>query len=258
MRPRKILLCSLVAFACGGGPVPPIPSTTSLADAGNRADGGSPDATTADAGTTSEAAPTDLGGEGGTDPNQNGSPSQYCCASGAYYVCATDAAFKKCSSFDLAACFAACAPSDTACVRACTQGALHAKTDPSDCTRDPSQDGVCPAVSSSPDPTSSNSSSSSSSSGANDSLQPLPLQTNPCGGQFLGTDCDEGMQCPAGGHCTQGKCYPADVGNPCTYLNDCGSGNHCTSGCCSNGASGSACNAGFDCTSGTCTSGTCQ
>jgi hypothetical protein len=257
MKAREILCCSLVSFACEQTALPPIPPAPAPAnkaqDGGNRSDGAR---ATADGGARHRTmeAPSELGGDGGADPNENDSPDQYCCVSGEYYACPTPAALKQCLSFDLSTCLQSCAPADDPCAQACTKEALRAKRDPSACTPDPSEDAQCPTSGASSDPTSGESSSSSSS--APPSLPATPK--NACGGPFLGTDCDEGMQCIAGGHCTQGKCYPADVGNPCTYPNDCGAGNHCTGGCCANAASGSPCDTGIDCTSGTCTNNTCH
>jgi hypothetical protein len=261
MRPREILVCSLVSVACEQTALPPIGPTPTPAstteDGGNTSDGsGSP--ATADGGARRRSlAPSEPWGNVTTDPNGNDSPDRYCCVNSAFYACPTPAALKQCLSFDLTSCLQSCAPTDDACAQACTKGALRAQRDPSACTRDASGDALCPATGAN---SSSNASSNSSdpSGSSSDPLSPPPTPKNACGGPFLGTDCDLGMQCIAGGHCTRGKCYPADVGNPCTYPNDCGAGNHCTGGCCANSASDSPCDTGLDCTSGTCTNGTCQ
>jgi hypothetical protein len=86
----------------------------------------------------------------------------------------------------------------------------------------------------------------------------VTIPKNACGGDFLGVDCEGGMQCPDNQHCTNGKCYPSEVKNPCMFLTDCGDGNHCTAGCCASAARGSACDTPIDCTSGTCTNNVCQ
>lgn len=186
----------------------------------------------------------------GTSPGQAPSRTGYCCVGGAYYGCPTHAALAKCTGFDVSGCLEDCPQADTACARACSQNASNAQTDPSACTHLPSMDTACADFDA-------GSSSTGSSSGSAPPAPP-PTPKNACGGFFTGTECQVGGGCIGGGHCTQGKCYPNDVGNPCIYQSDCGDGNHCTAGCCANSSKGSACDAPWDCTSGKCTSNVCQ
>ena len=253
------------AYACGGAPNPfSSPSTTD--DAGVMESGGGGDegddggdlerkgdAHASDGGhdASSRSAGGGEAGVGGDAPNAapGSSSSQYCCVSGAYYACPTDAALSQCMGFDVPGCLARCASSDTACVNACNQKA--GTGDPSGCSHEPTYDSTCTAVDAG-----SNTNTSSSSSSSN--VQPPTPVKNACGGLYPGTlACETGGTCITG-HCSGGACYPNDVGNPCTYANDCGQGNHCTNGCCASPAKGSACTAFWDCKSNTCTSGICQ
>jgi len=255
------------AYACGGAPNPfSSPSTTD--DAGVMESGGGGDegddggdlerkgdAHASDGGhdASSRSAGGGEAGVGGDAPNAapGSSSSQYCCVSGAYYACPTDAALSQCMGFDVPGCLARCASSDTACVNACNQKA--GTGDPSGCTHDPTYDSTCTPVDGG-----SNSNTNSSSSSSTSNVQPPTPVKNACGGLYPGTlACETGGTCITG-HCSGGACYPNDVGNPCTYANDCGSGNHCTNGCCASPAKGSACSAFWDCKSNTCTNGICQ
>jgi hypothetical protein len=253
MKMRAIVWLSLVPLACGNSSSSPAGPDASPF--------GQPAARAADAAASpvKDAAASGPGGDGGAASNPPHGRQQSCCVNGVFYACATGAAFEKCSGFDLSSCFQACAPSDQACTRACDQAASTAKRDPSSCTHDPTRDTECPDAG----PNGSSSIHTSSRSSSDDPGAPPPAGApatpkNACGGPFLGIDCDLGMQCIANQHCTGGKCYPADVGNPCIYRTDCGANNHCTNGCCANPKAGSPCDTAIDCTSSVCTNGVCQ
>ncbi|HEX8790437.1 MAG TPA: hypothetical protein VF765_05755 [Polyangiaceae bacterium] len=246
------------AWACGGSPATSIPVTA--VDDGGAADSGGL-AVASDAGGDDEADVPSGRSEGGaadgaTNATPNAGPSQYCCVSGAYYACPTETALQRCTGFDVTGCFQSCDPRDLSCNSACGQKASSARTDPSACVHDASYDALCASVDAGPSSTS----SGGGTPGPSPAPAPAPAPTpkNACGGYFLGTGCMAGGQCLGGGHCTQNKCYPNDVGNPCTFPNDCGDGNHCANGCCASPAKGSACKTAIDCTSGMCTGGVCK
>ncbi len=261
MKTRRVVGSLAVAFACGsacgGSAAPSIP--VAVSDDGGATEGGdlavvADGSPGAEGQLTAGRAPEDAG-DGATNPASNTGPSQYCCVSGAYYACPTQAALQQCTGFDVGGCFQSCAPTDLSCTRACGQKASTAHTDPSACTHQASNDAICAF-----DGGASSTSSTSGTPGPAPAPAPTtpPTPKNSCGGYFLGTTCGVGGQCIGGGHCTQNKCYPDDVGNPCTFSNDCGSGNHCAAGCCASPAKGSACETAIDCTSFKCTSGVCQ
>jgi hypothetical protein len=246
------------ASACGGSPATSIPVSVGE-------DGGAPQA-----GGTLTKSDADVGGAevgvaagrfdaGGVDAATNAGPStsdgQYCCVSGAYYACPSQAALAQCTGFDVADCLQSCPPTNPGCARACGQMASTAHSDPSACTHDASNDAICASFDA-------GSGSAGAGAGATGSggtpPAPPPERKNACGGYFLGTACMVGGQCYGDMHCSQNECYPNDVGNPCTFGSDCGDGNHCTAGCCASSAKGSACTFGIDCKSGTCTGGVCQ
>jgi hypothetical protein len=232
--------------ACGHSDDDLFPATSA---GGARADASAPaanDATVPDVG----AEGSDLGDDAAAADEDDGwSQDHSCCVRSDYYVCADHAAVEGCAGFDLGQCLQKCISTDLNCIRGCSQGASDA-SDPPGCRRDPSHDGLCGEKYDS-GPSSTHSSSSTSSSSSN-----TTIPKNPCGGDFLGVDCTAGA-CPAGGHCTNGKCYPSEDGNPCTFLSDCGGG-HCVSGCCSSGATGSACGTPIDCNSFSCTNNVCD
>jgi hypothetical protein len=253
VRTREILCSSLLAFACGRA-ADASSVTDTAEDGGQRgSDGAAADLDDA------ASKPGEAGAVGRMDANRDDSPTRSCCVNGAYYGCTTPAALAGCSGFDISSCFQLCTSLDQACVQACGQRASSAHRDPSSCTRDPSMDVLCPDAGAATGAVSwSTSSASPPAAPASDPPAPPPLPKNACGGNFLGFDCAQGVQCASNQHCTQGKCYPSEVGNPCTFANECGDGNHCTRGCCANTAGGSACDTNLDCASGDCTNGTCQ
>jgi hypothetical protein len=215
------------AYACGGTPAPSIPAaTTDDAGADDEGGGGGNLVSGADADAGHKKKIAKIRAEGGvgavhgaTNTGPNGSSSQYCCVSGAYYACLNAAALAQCT----------------------TQA-------PPTCTREPSGDPYCVSVD-----------GGSGSSGTSFTTQSTSTPTNACGGYFPPSlPCGTGNTCIGGGHCTRGSCYPNDVLNPCTYPSDCGDGNHCTNGCCASPAKGSACSAFWDCKSNNCTNGICQ
>lgn len=211
----------------------------------------------ADVGDAGGDVATSRSGSGDADAGTNAAPGasvgQYCCVSGAYYACPSQAALAQCTGFDVAGCLQSCPPSNPGCARACGQMASTAHSDPSACTHDASNDAICASFDAG-----SNTASSGSSGSSGGVPAPPPTRKNACGGYFLGTACMVGGQCYGDEHCTQNECYPNDVGNPCTFPMDCGDGNHCAGGCCVSSAKGSPCDLPVDCKSGKCTSGVCQ
>jgi hypothetical protein len=149
-----------------------------------------------------------------------------CCLNQVFYVCSTKPAFDKCAGFDVAACFAACDPTNAGCFANCNQQASMSTHDPSQCTHDASRDNTCP------------------SSG--------PV----CVGTWNGQACDFTSQCSTG-HCNNHKCYADDIGNPCEFGSECNSGN-CTNNCCQDTTVGSPCDFSSQCNSGNCTNHVCQ
>jgi hypothetical protein len=260
VKTRRIVGCIAVAFAyvsaCGGSSSSFGPSSATndgggddgAAESGDGASG--PEGGAGDDGHAASAGSEAGAGDGAAFVFPDAGPTQYCCVSGAYYACPDVASLAQCSGFGVSNCLQGCASTDEACANACGQMASSAQTDASTCTRDPSRDGVCIA----PDASSSVSNYSTNTSTG---TPPAP-QKNACGGFFVGLACSVGGECNGGLHCTQGDCYPNDVGNPCTFPTDCGSGNHCASGCCANNSKGSPCNTGIDCKSMMCTNGVCQ
>src|SRR5262245_26970401 len=74
------------------------------------------------------------------DSSSSGSsnaPAFHCCLNQTHYLCPDMQALDRCAfgGFDVAACHAACAPSDFMCHMACDQQASVAHPDPSGCAQ---------------------------------------------------------------------------------------------------------------------------
>ncbi len=148
-----------------------------------------------------------------------------CCLDGAAYKCPTEQAYTACAGFDAAMCHANCG-ADLACHMNCDQIAQSSGHDPSQCSRDQSNDSRCTSA------------------------------TPSCNDDLTAPSCARDADCLTG-NCTHGRCAGNGVGNPCEADLQCASGN-CTHGCCQGTSSGSPCSANFQCTSGQCSGGTCD
>ncbi|MCU0695486.1 MAG: hypothetical protein MUC96_03025 [Myxococcaceae bacterium] len=172
-----------------------------------------------------------------------------CCINGAFYACATSAAFEQCSGFDVGACLAACNPMDFMCPAQCSQRAAASRPDPSACTRDMSRDGTCGSSTTCNDFRGSACTLSSQCSSNN-------CTGGYCRSRSTGSRCTLSSQCESN-NCTDGCCRGTSTGSACTLSSQCAS-NNCTNGQCSGNGRGSACTLSSQCTSNNCTGGRCQ
>jgi hypothetical protein len=151
-----------------------------------------------------------------------------CCINDAFYGCATNEAFVRCTGgVDIEGCAAACAPGDFGCVDACFMMLESASPDPSQCVRDAARDGTCEGSGSST-----------------------------CVDEPTGARCDYDSDCDTN-NCVDAQCYLNTTGSRCEYDSNCNSGN-CTDGCCQERTSDASCEYDSDCDSNNCYQGRCE
>jgi hypothetical protein len=211
------LACACATACSGSSPSPIFTSTTGDGGAAERGDG-APAMTDASGLTGTDAYASDdegddgWGGSGGdaaddaTNAAPNSDSSQYCCVSGAYYVCPTAGVFAQCTSA---------------------------------CTRDPSRDATCarsrggsgPGLP--PPPTNAcGGPFTGFSCGAGGQCNGLGhCAQNLCFPNDVGNPCTYPDECGDGNHCTNGCCASPAKGSACNAFWDCDSGT-CNNGVC--------------------------
>jgi hypothetical protein len=213
VKTRRVVGYVAVAFAfacgCSGSPAPSLLGSAPK-------DGGAPDGrgrglTVRDARAGDEADVATGGSEGGAaDGTTNSAPgsssSQFCCVSGAYYVCPNAGAIAQCTSV---------------------------------CTRDASKDANCASGSSGGGPGGPPAAPTNACGGpytgfaceAGGTCIVGHCTGNACYPDDVGNPCTWAIECGDGNHCTAGCCASPASGSACTAPWDCKSGT-CTNGVC--------------------------